>query len=149
MTKIVISILLFGFVASDAVSNSYAASDKEDYELQERCGNSAKKFFKLEHGSGVFKTNYGQLEAEYTNHYNRKLNKCFVKTLLTDVVYKNNRPEYAKSFSITVLDINENMEYGRFYNIYKQDKPAFCKVADKTCHDMFEWDSLIKPYMEE
>ncbi|MBI5633632.1 MAG: hypothetical protein HZA15_09165 [Nitrospirae bacterium] len=58
-------------------------------------------------------------------------------------------PEYAKSFVITVIDINENKEYGRFHNIYKQDKPAFCQVAERPCRDMIEWEALIKPFMEE
>ncbi|MCX5864661.1 MAG: hypothetical protein NTW42_06275 [Deltaproteobacteria bacterium] len=149
MTKIAINFLLFVFGALYAFSNSYAASNKEEYELQERCANSAKEFFKLNHGSGIFKTKYGQAEAVFTNHYNRKLNKCFVMTTLTDYVYKNSRPEYAKSFVITVLDINDNKECGRFYNIYQQDKPAFCRVEDKPCHDILEWEALIKPYMEE
>jgi hypothetical protein len=125
------------------------SSTKEEYELQERCGNNAKEFFKHEHGSGTFKTEYGQAEAVHTNHYNRKLNKCFVMTTFTDYVYKNNQPEYAKSFVITVIDINENKEYGRFHNIYKQDKPAFCEVAGRICRDMLEWEALIKPFMEE
>jgi len=148
MTKIVIN-LLFVFGTLGVFSNSYAATNKEEYELQERCGKHAKEFFKLEYGSGVFKTKYGQSEAVFTNHYNRKLNKCFVMTTLTDYVYKNNQPEYAKYFVITVLDINENKEYGRFHNIYRQDKPAFCRVADKSCRDMLEWEALIKSYMEE
>jgi len=130
-------------------SSVKAATTKEEYELQERCGIIAKEVFKREHGNGTFKTEYGQTEAVYTNHYNRKLNKCFVMITLTDYVYKNNQPEYAKSFVITVNDINENKEYGRFHNIYKQDKPAFCQVADRTCRDMLEWETLIKPLMEE
>jgi hypothetical protein len=130
-------------------SSVFAATTKEEYELQERCGKNAKEFFSRENGDGIIKTKYGQLEITYTNHYNKKFNKCFLMTTLTNYVYKNNQPEYARSFSIQLTDINENKSYGRFSNIYKQNKPVFCLVADTTCYDFTQWENLVKSYMEE
>jgi len=55
-------------------ANSYAASTKEEYELQERCGKRAEEIFRIEYRNG----NKAGKMSNYTNHYNRKLNRCFV-----------------------------------------------------------------------
>ena len=131
-----------------SVSNSFAASAKEDYELQERCGKRAEEFFKREYGSGISHTEGGYSMSGYINHYNKKLNKCFFLLTLSDSPYKGKN----KSFSTTIelFDINEQNEYGNFYIRPQVDKfPIACKVVDKFCHSQAEWQALIKPYMEE
>ena len=141
-----LTLVLGGFASFDL---SYAASNTEEYELQERCGKQAGEFFQRKYGDGVFKTKDGQQEIDYSNHYSKKHNKSFVQITTNNVRYKNKKPEVVTSFEILVLDINENKEYGRFVNIYPKDKPALCRVANKSCHDILEWEALIKPYMEE
>lgn len=128
--------------------NSYAVSSKEDYELQERCGKRAEEFFKKKYGNGVTKIKGGQQETEYINHYNKNLNKCFIKLTTSNVLYKQQRPEVVTSFEILVLDINTNIEYARFINIYQKERPALCKVEERTCRDLEEWEKLTKIYME-
>jgi len=122
---------------------------KVEYELQERCGKSAQEYFKRKYGNGSVVTEDGREETSYANHYNKKLNKCFVTTTLHNYVYKGGQPEYAKSFFITLLDVNESKEYGRFFNIYPKDTPALCEIEDKRCASYAEWDATLKTYMEE
>ena len=74
----------------------------------------------------------------------KNLNKCFIKLTTSNVLYKKQKPEVVASFEILVLDINTNKEYGRFINVYQKDRPALCKVEERTCRDLEEWESLTK-----
>jgi hypothetical protein len=50
---------------------------------------------------------------------------------------------------MTLIDINEKKEYGT-YNKFSSDKnPSSCVVAEKDCSTDAEWESLLKPFMEE
>jgi hypothetical protein len=53
--------------------NAYAAPNKEEYELQERCGKGAKEYFK-----DNFSYTEQNITSFYRNHFNKKLNKCFI-----------------------------------------------------------------------
>lgn len=60
-------VLVVGFIFLAAIaSNSIAELNKAEYELQEKCGKHAAEYVKR------------QWNASYVNHYNRRLNKCFV-----------------------------------------------------------------------
>lgn len=94
---------------------SYAASKKEDYELQERCGKRAAEVFKEKYGNDEYqtdKTGHYVFDTTYTNHYNSKLNKCFI--LVTIETHSDIRSEVEKfGFTIhkTLWDVNENEVY--------------------------------------
>ena len=120
--------LLFG--------DGYAVSKKEDYDLQERCGKRAEEYFKRDYGSG----DNGDEHYNYINHYNTKLNKCFMLVTIGSLE--------KKLIQEKLIDINENKEYGDI--IYKLDnKQMHCMFLDKVCRSKDEWDVLVKPYMEE
>jgi hypothetical protein len=142
-------ILLIGLISMGIIfslfANSYAASTKEEYELRERCNKRAEERFKSEYGDGLVRYN-SQLHAvtDYTTHYNRKLNKCFVllsAVFLTDDKKRN----VLKRF----VDINENIELGTFENLSSLDRKITCFVFDKECYSETEWNSLVKSYMED
>lgn len=46
-------------------------------------------------------------------------------------------------------DINDNKVYGWFLKFDKFKNPVNCGVSGKDCNSESEWDSLVKPYMEE
>ena len=145
MRKALVTILLLTLSSSA----SYAATPtaKEEYELQERCGKRAEEVFKREFGNGISNTEDGQSMAGYTNHYNKKLNKCFYLLAYTEFRYKNKKE--GSSTLITLFDINEQREYGQFFSRLN-DKFGFqCKVEDKACSSQAEWEALIKPYMND
>jgi hypothetical protein len=95
----------------------------------------------------VYKSNdYPKTElSSYTNHYNAKLNKCFVE--ITDMPEANGTLE---TF-ITLMDAFEGKDYGDYFG---KNRTAQCKVVtpngqDKNCDSRDEFDLLVKPYMEE
>lgn len=147
MTKIFYAILLMSTAALPGIT--FAAANKDEYELQERCGKHAADYFRRNFGNGVSKIKGGQQETDFSNHFSKKLNKCFIQITTNNVRYKNKNPEVVTSFDIRVLDLNENREYGRYVNVYQQEKPAHCGVEEKRCNDILEWEALIKPYMED
>lgn len=127
-------------------SNIYSASIKEDYELQERCGKRCEEMFKKLYGNGYNTDKDGNWMYSYQNHYNRKLNKCFI--LVTSTHYPNDK-KYGIFSLKEVFDINENKSYGTFSRYSKNVTGMECKVLEKICQSGEEWDLLVKPYMEE
>ncbi|HVO68032.1 MAG TPA: hypothetical protein VMT12_16265 [Syntrophales bacterium] len=146
VTKLIlfISLLLITFATLlfPLSFNCNAASDKEVYKMEEMCGKKAHERFTQR--NGIIETKNGMMLINYTYHYNKKMNKCFV--LLETTNYKNNE---AVSNNKELWDINENENYGRFFKYVKDDKPFACKVANRRCTSEYVWNSLIKPYMEE
>lgn len=129
--RIVIICILFLFPL-----NVFSSSIKEDYELQERCGKSSEDFFRKNYGNGTIKTDSANEFWSYKNHYNKKMNKCFI--LCEELVPKKKE----------LFDIHENNYYGYLIENDKH-QVVFCSVLDKKCKSEKEWDLLVKPYMEE
>jgi len=88
----------------------------------------------------------------YTNHYNKKLNKCFI---LVTVTYLSKNEKKSVSYKqVQLYDINENKEYGVLFTQIDPFMPTIyppmqCTFLEKTCRSTEEWNSLQKPYMEE
>jgi hypothetical protein len=110
---------------------------KEEYELQDKCGQRTSEFFKKEYGNGISTDKYGQMMSGYQNHYNKKLNKCFI------IITSTSRNMRLKN----LFDFNENKELGTFVD--NKNLPMDCRVFEKSCKSEQEWDLLVKPYMEE
>ncbi len=141
--KVIILFLLISVTLSGA---SYAASNKEEYDLQERCGKRAEEILKPGNDNGISEDDKQLMMTGYRNHYNRKLNKCFV--LQTTTTMPKNKKE-SPSILEELWDINENKLYGRFFKVKIDNKPFECNVLGEICNSENEWDSLVKPYMEE
>ena len=119
---------------------------KEEYELQDKCGQRTSEFFKKEYGNGIDNSKDGIMMSGYQNHYNKKLNKCFI------LITSKDHPKDKKMDVLlmkNIYDFNENKEYGSFSKFRKDVTPSDCNVLEKTCNSEQEWDSLVKPYMEE
>ena len=145
MKRILLTVLFFIGIIFFLFANSYAASTKEEYELQERCGKRAEEVFRKEYEN----RNIGESwMSNYTNHYNRKLNKCFILVTSNFFPDKKFREEYGIQTDKTLWDINEYKYYGEFVKFSKSGV-SYCEVLGKRCSSENEWDSLVKPYMEE
>jgi hypothetical protein len=131
--------ILFIMLSLILFSNSYAGSIKEEYELQERCAKSAADSFKKSYG------NEGIL-THYSNHYNKNLNKCFI--LIISTTLPKGKQEHP-SLSKLLYDVNEQKEYASFFMFTDSREIMDCTVLGKPCSSQIEWDTLIKPYMEE
>lgn len=131
---------------------AYAGSIKEEYELQERCKNSADKWFQKEwDGKHISSDEERVIMADYKCHYNKKLNKCFV--LLTTMSMPTKNKKGNKIETNVLFDINENKEYGSYDNI--QNESGYGHVLDMKssidieCSTKGDWNLLVKQYMEE
>ena len=125
--------------------NTYSSS-KEDYGLQVRCGKQTSEFFKKEYGDGISTHKDGQMISGYQNHYNKKLNKCFI--IITSTVYPKDKKTDVLLMK-GIYDFNENKEYGSFSKYQNNNSPIVCILSGKKCNSEKEWDSLVNPYMEE
>jgi len=128
------------------VQHCYADSNKVEYELQERCGNKADKWFKAEFGNGIKSDKDGLFISNYQNHYNIKLNKCLITLTFTTLPKDKNKNSIV---SKQLFDINENKEYGSYAASTGIVKPIQCIVDGKYCNSEGEWDVLVKPFMEQ
>jgi hypothetical protein len=124
--------------------NSYAISDKkEEYELQERCANRAEEYFMKEFGNGTWTYGSVTFSARFTDHYNKTMNKCFILITLEGI-----GDTFVSEFK-DLKDVNEMKEYGSFTKCNNRIQPNACEVSGKYCKSEAEWDSFVKPYMEE
>lgn len=128
MSKRYIVVFILTCISFLIPSNIFSSSTKEVYELQERCKKPCQEYIRV----GNPYPNLNKAVYHYTNHYNKKLNKCFISL----TVY---HPTAAK----LVIDVHENKTYGH----YSSD--VLCSVLDKECKSEKESDLLVKPYMEE
>lgn len=67
-------------------------TQKEQYQLQEQCGKKGEEFYKKNFNDSGF----------YQNHYNKKLNKCFI--LVDD----------SEKYRKNLFEVNELKIYGSF-----------------------------------
>jgi hypothetical protein len=123
-----------------------AEPNKVEYELRERCGKRAAEVFKSEY-TEVTNTKDGQTLWNYRNHYSATVNKCFFLEMST-IYATNANPKYIAQM-YRLWDINDNKQYGSFYQRSDANKPMDCEVLGKGCSSEAEWESLIAPYMED
>lgn len=147
-TLLIVSFILAS-LAPFCVSYAAAPTAIEEYELQEHCGKRAAELFNKKYGSsGVIYTKNGQGMAEYTNHYNKKLKKCFVLLTYRNIPYKDKSQQ--SSIMHQLYDINENKRYGDYFKSDGMSVPTSCTVDGQVmCRSEQEWNALVQPYMEE
>ena len=122
---------------------AYGQTASERYTVQERCGKRAEEVFKRDYSPNTQNTAEGQWTFSYENHYNERLNKCFVLytgTLTSPGIFRT---------QLTLTDINENRESGQYIAATKARPLVHCIVGEARCSSEVEWRRLAKPFMEE
>ena len=128
-----LSILIVFFTVSLVGCNN----KKNAYELQDICRKSSQEYFINQ----LVSKSLGETNWEYENHYNNKLNKC---SMLATGIYKNG--DMIKK----LINVNENKEYGFYVSIgNKGNGHESGEFLGKLCKSQDEWNSLVKPYLEE
>lgn len=123
-------------------SNAQSASA-----LLEKCGEKGEKFFferiKLYGGSwGSFSDEKGHGYNHFTTYYNKKFDKCFVR------IEYSYFPKDKDEKSIKAIEIYDAFEGKRLAGCsFSILSPIECKVGNKTCNSLSEFETLIKPYM--
>jgi hypothetical protein len=147
MQRLAFLIAVTAFLGGHA-SVAQAATSKEDYELQERCGVRAEERFRREWGKeGPVNTSDGQAIVSYRNHYNSRLNKCLALITYKSLPFKAKPPRVSKQ--MTLFDVNANQDYGFYFKFDDEPSPSDCKVEGKACGSEQEWEALVAPYMSE
>ena len=128
-----ISILIGFFITSfmSIVGCNYKNKIKDYYRSEGQCKKSCEEWF------SSYQQKHDEERVTYKNHYNKRLNKCFI--LLNNLDYR------LKNLRV----INENEIYGSFLTRLQDGKIVACDVLENKCNSEKEWDSLVKPYMEE
>jgi hypothetical protein len=111
------------------------------YEMQEKCANDAREWYK--HWWENPKDSGLNIPSTYTNHYNVKLDRCF---LVVDATVFGKK---SASKMKTLVDVLENREMGAFDETSGLGVLSQCEVAGAHCGSDAEWDALVKPYMEQ
>jgi hypothetical protein len=115
--------------------------------LQEKCAEGAKKFF-LDCGGYSSRSEDSSITCNYTSHYNKKLDKCFIRINCVTLHLKHKEGELgeANTLCFQVIDIFKRKLHGEYETL-----PVFsrCEVGNKKCDSLEEFETLIKPYMEE
>lgn len=105
-----------------------AETQKLNYELQERCGQRADELCKDE---------YHPYLGYCENHYNTRLNKCFI--LIKDSIGGDQTE--------MMIDANEKKVYGA---ATAWPNGSFSgRIQNNPCKDRKEWDAFVKRMMEE
>jgi hypothetical protein len=152
-TTIIVILLIIVFLLSSQKENSKTLSDSNDIDLQTKCASSAKSFYEY------FVTDPVQrATAEYSNHYNSNLNKCFVSikqysTLDTGGFHSTGSEK-------DLFDAIEKKKYGSYSWMSEKDKkywdvpPLWCEMyvdgnesSLKTCKSEEEFDAFTTGYM--
>jgi hypothetical protein len=124
-----------------------------DYDLQTKCAQDARTWFK-ENWSADKDT----ILLNYTNHYNAKLNKCFV--LVEDHYNSHFAGPGDDSWTndIDLTDVYERSTYAHFAkkhythrkpDLNTQEEVITCDVLGKKCETAVEFNNLISQYMND
>jgi hypothetical protein len=109
----------------------------ESDNLQERCGKLAAEVFAKEWGTGVSNSEDGQTIADYRNHYNFRLKKCFYLEL--SATFPRSRDGQPLSSS-RLYDLFESREIGDYHQL--GNEVVSCDVQSKECHSLLEYQAL-------
>jgi len=145
MKKLLLLSAIFIEMLFPLSGNCYAASSdqqvdgKQIYELRERCRSSAEDFFKIIY-NGINKETTG---VSFKNHYNVRLNKCFV------ILDMDNNDEDGYFSVKEFFDFNDCFLLGTFRRDKHNNEVHSCYVLDMNCQSEAEWDAFVKSYMEE
>jgi hypothetical protein len=130
-----------------ALAKSNAASD---FELQQKCSNAAKNWFREN-----FPADKDTILLDQNNHYNKKMNKCFV---FVEYHYTMGRdPSWYND--MTMWDVFENSKYASFaelHTIYPfnsklspEDKIITCEVTGTKCKTLAEFNNMTHSYLND
>jgi len=146
MKKILLAIILVICFCGTANAQSTLA-------LQEKCAEFVKK--SLGEGGVIDRDKTGGFTMiGYTNHYNKKLDKCFALVSWTTLTHTIKGQEQTH-FDQELWDAMDGKQLGVYYSNRVKEGSSWkyyengCKVGDTICHSKTEFEALIKPYMEE
>jgi len=119
-----------------------------DLDTQAKCSNEAQRFFTEKYLPRTKQT----VILDYTNHYNSKLRKCFIKV---EWNYRGSPPQERDLFKVVqIADVYENVEYGSVSEHHHSESGQmvsldYCTVRDVECKTSSAFFQSITPLMVE
>jgi hypothetical protein len=143
--------LVFGVAACAVIvtviaSSASAEPDRAIYELQERCARHALDWFVLQTGKtgevngNTVRSRDLSMEISFVNHYNPKLNTCFVQTV---TLFFRDKLE-----SLAIYNLLNNVQFGSLMLNLETGRGTGA-VSGATCRSQREWDELTRAYLEQ
>src|SRR5262249_17957667 len=139
--RVIAAIVAVVLVVAGYLGFLYVFSTKERYELSERCGRTADALMKREYEA--FSSYETRHIYNQRNHYNARLNKCFLVLVHFSYPAKNFDDSLRE---LKLIDLHENKDYG-WYLSSKNKPPTECSVQGKFCNSESEWFDLVAPFM--
>ncbi len=133
---------------ADLLKKRSAESATADYDLQAKCSRDAKGWF-----NENWPRDKDTILLDFTNHYNKSMNKCFISVEYHYHTDKNG----SWTNDITLWDVYENAQYGTLVEAHEEEfKPEFkiteqvitCELGQKKCKTVEEFNGLVRPYMD-
>lgn len=130
-----------------------APSRERIVELSGQCERTSRERFRRDWKDGTVPTPDGKMAAEFTTHYNAKLETCFY--FLTVTRYRNGEGSAsASTISRMVYDADYDELYGEYSGPTAGDSPmarlpTVCRVESMYCASIGEWEVLVRPYAED
>ena len=119
--------------------------------LQEMCSKGSKVFFNENYPQNPLQFVPGIDDYNsYTNHYNKKLDKCFI--LINDHRGSGSGDHQIISDATRLYDVYEDKEYATWFTgpqrLGEMNNTSFYNILGNACNDK-DFQSFIKSYMEE
>lgn len=113
----------------------------EDYNLQAKCSQDARTWFNQNYSSDK-----GTILLNYSNHYNKSLNQCFILVEYHFRITPNTMGTWVNN--LTLWNVYENDKAGEFAESHWiSDHIVTCVVGGKQCDSIEKFHELAQPYM--
>ena len=121
-----------------------ALTNQQAEERSAQCVKMSRDQFRRALRDGIEKSGDEKLKAQFTSHYNVKLNTCFY--LLTVAS--------GSTLKKMLFDVNGGEQYGEYLGPAIVESPASgrpkdCRLESFYCASAGEWEVLVRPYMED
>jgi hypothetical protein len=115
--------------------------------LQEKCAEGARKIVSETGGClSVHSTENYIMNCQYISHYNKKLDKCFIRFDMA-TIWLDSAPKQLqgkRDETVQIVDVFEHKMIGEYNSGW-----GLKEVGGRKCTSRTEFEALIKPYMEE
>ena len=115
------------------------------------CEKEAGRLFEKEWGNGMVPGKESATLATYKSHFNESLGRCF---MLVHVKTTDIKKKTKTAISIFLNDVSDKTEYASYFeenepHSKKPNRMTTCIVAGKECASEPEFESMVKPYMQD
>jgi hypothetical protein len=121
-----------------------AGTLKDEYELKKKCGEEASLYFDSNGNGKKDNKDVVTIVSVFKNHYNKKLNACYILTETTKRITDIGIVEEKH-----LHNLHENDQIAFFSFFKDKDYIAMCKIQDRECKTEKEFDKFVRPYMTQ